>query len=46
VERLTAQPEPPMLRRLHHLVQQRHGIVDLLGDFRERLYCDRVRPLR
>jgi len=35
VERLTAQPEPPMLRRLHHLVQQRHGILDLLDIFVE-----------
>jgi len=35
VERLTAQPEPPTLRRLHHLVQQRHGTLDLLDIFVE-----------
>src|SRR6516164_5134380 len=35
VERLTAQPEPPTLHRLHHLVQQRHGMLDLLDIFVE-----------
>jgi TnpA family transposase len=30
VDRLTAQPEPPHLRRLHDLVQQRYGMLDLL----------------
>jgi hypothetical protein len=35
VERLTAHPEPPPLRRLHHLVQQRHGMLDLLDIFVE-----------
>jgi hypothetical protein len=35
VARLTAQPEPPNLSRLQHLIQQRHGMLDLLDIFVE-----------
>ncbi len=35
VARLKAQPEPPNLGHLQHLVQQRHGMLDLLDIFVE-----------
>jgi hypothetical protein len=35
VARLTAQPEPPTLSQVQHLVQQRHGMIDLLDIFVE-----------
>src|SRR5262249_18636664 len=41
VDRLTAQPEPPNLSRLQRLIQQRHGMLDLLDIFVE---ADRLVP--